>query len=182
MTTIVGIVENGRVWLGSDSLVSDSMQKLGLPHSKTVMRYVGKRPLCFGVSGSSRVSQLLERLDMPDYGRKSSSRGFMLDLAEALRECLKEKGAVIEERGEQGGNFEVLVGFEGKLFVIQSDFSVLETRGDYASVGSGQYYALGSLFSTSQLSRDPEWRLRLALMAAEKYDPGSGRPFWVERI
>ncbi|MCA9874546.1 MAG: hypothetical protein KC441_12845 [Anaerolineales bacterium] len=181
MTTIVGLISYGRVWMGSDSLISDGMQKLSLPHPKTFVRYVGERPLCFGVAGSARISQLLEQLELPAYHKKASPRAFLFDLAEALRECLKDKGAGIEERGQQGGNFEVLVAFDGELFVIQSDFSILETRGDFVAVGSGQYYALGSLFST-EASPDPAWRLRLALMAAEHYDPGSGRPFWVGSI
>ena len=178
MTIIAGIVEGAQVWMGSDGLASDGLQAFTLPRPKLLRRTVGKRPLLMGTAGSIRVAQIVETLLLPKVGRGVDSYRFMLDVAEALRISLRDRGAANETNGEQWGEFSLLAAFAGRLFVIQSDYSVVE-RSPYAAIGSGEYYALGSLYTTSSTDKHPEVRLIEALSAAEYFDPHCGRPFHV---
>ena len=65
----------------------------------------------------------------------------------AVRECLKAGGyASKRDDVESDGTF--LVGYQGHLFDIESDYQVGIPEDGYAAVGSGQDIARGSLFAT----------------------------------
>jgi len=178
MTIVIGVVEGTQVWMGSDSLASDDVQAFVLQRPKLFCRRVGKRPLLMGLSGSVRIAQIAECLSLPKAGRKVDAYLFMLEMAEALRLALRDKGAGGETNGEQWGEFTLMAAFAGRLFIVQSDYSVLE-RCPYAAIGSGELYALGSLHATRDSGLRPETRLLEALAAAEHFDPHCRRPFYV---
>ena len=86
---------------------------------------------------------------------------------------LRHKSAA-EKEAEQGGTF--IIGVRGRIFIVESDYQVIEPAARFAAVGSGAPYALGSL-ATSKGS--PVARVRQALAVAERFCAGVRAPFHV---
>ena len=79
--------------------------------------------------------------------------------------------------GEMSGG-EFILGYQNRLFVVQSDFSVLEYSQDFIAVGSGAHIALGALFAThGRPEMTPADRLTTALEAAASMNGYVRGPF-----
>lgn len=92
--------------------------------------------------------------------------------------ALFQSGVVSEVDKNRGGNF--LIGINGSLFEIQTDYSVLEPQDCYSAVGCGELCAKGSLYTTTKYMKDnltPKEHILYALEAAEKTMCGVKRPF-----
>lgn len=175
MTCIVGLVENGEVWISGDSLVSSG----GRTDVRNDEKVFIKDDMAFGVTGSIRISQIIRyQLSIPRYHEGDDLMAYMVnDFAEAVRSCLKHYGAAqIVNNEDMGGAF--MVGFRGRLFVVYSDFQVAEFRERFTAIGSGEEYALGALYAldSSRSELSPEARLQLAISAAIKFNAYVGPP------
>jgi hypothetical protein len=94
--------------------------------------------------------------------------------------CFRHGGFLENDAGVyQGGNF--LVGYHGKLYEVQTDFSVLDCPEWGSSVGSGEIAARGSLYTTRTWD-DPDARVTAALEAAESVVPTVRGPFVIQRL
>ena len=125
MTCIAGIVENGTVYIGGGSA--------GVAGWSLAVRADAKvwatEEFAFGFTSSFRMGQLLRyRLNPPARLVGQSVDQYMVGpWIDAVRQCLKAGGyARTEEGAEKGGTF--LVGYEGRLFEISSDYQVGELR------------------------------------------------------
>jgi len=137
--------------------------------------------MLFGFTTSFRMGQLLryaltvpERLPSVDVDR------FMVTtFVDAVRECLKSHGWA-EKKHEQeiGGHF--LVGYEGRLFKVESDYQVASAVDGFDACGCGDQIAKGCLFASSHLAGKE--RALLALQAAERFSAGVRGPFCVESL
>jgi ATP-dependent protease HslVU (ClpYQ) peptidase subunit len=137
-----------------------------------------KNRMIFGFCGSYRMGQLIQyQLKVPDQPKKMDDMEYMVkEFIEALRKCLKDGGfTTIEDSVEEGGVF--LVGYNGRLYRIDSDFQVGESMDGYEAVGSGEDLALGSLHTTSLLTMNARRRIRMALEAAAYFNVGVAAPF-----
>ena len=88
---------------------------------------------------------------------------------------LFKQGIISSPETERGGNF--IVATPGRVFEIQSDYSVLEPELGICSVGCGEEVAMGSLLTTMQMDMKPEDKIVMALKAAEQCCCGVQRPF-----
>ena len=186
MTCIVGLVEEGNVYIGADSLASSAASKVLVRNAKIVNL---KRPdtgypsdLIIGYTSSWRMGQLLGKLKLPKYTKGDAFDWLSGPFVDAVRKQLKEGGwAKIENGHESGGEF--LVAYDGRLFKVQSDFSVLETLQGFDACGSGEDWALGSLHASQSIrSLSSEKRVIMALTAAETFNPSVAAPFHVTSL
>ena len=101
--------------------------------------------------------------------------GYLVDkFIPALIQCYDNKGFLTKrENVSIGGTF--LMGYKSKLYKIQGDFQVGESILDYDSCGCGEDFALGSMYSTKNIT-EPETRINIALNAAAEFSPGVGGP------
>lgn len=175
MTCIVGLVDDGAVYIGGDSAgVSNSWLKLGAePKVFTNGAYV------MGFTSSFRMGQLLRHaLKPPPPPERGLQRFMVTTFVDAVRRCLKDGGlAKRENEVESAGTF--LVGVAGTLFEITDFYTVVEEIEPYASVGSGSVIALGAMYATEGLL--PRDRIRLALSAAERFSTYVRRPFTIRK-
>ena len=174
MSCIVGLVDNGKVFIGGDSAASNDTFIQTLQAHK-VFR-VG--PVLIGCAGSHRVLQILRhKLDLEESALETEEY-VVSHVIEKIRETFKEKGVLqaLPEGEEFEGTF--LLGYKGRLFTVCSDFSAQEYVDGCDSIGSGREYALGSMAATYQLP--PEERIILALTVAARYSPSVCQPFYVE--
>ena len=65
----------------------------------------------------------------------------------------------------------------GRIFIIWSDYQVLEERNNYTAIGSGRDLALGAFYALRKEEMLAKDRVRMALEAAEKFNNAVHRPF-----
>jgi ATP-dependent protease HslVU (ClpYQ) peptidase subunit len=176
MTCIAGVVNKGRVVIGGDSAgVQGDSLSLRVRSDKKVFLNKG---YALGFTSSFRMGQLLEYAFVPPVPKpKQDLMQFMaVDFVDAVRQCLKSGGfASKTNETESGGTF--LVGYQGRLFTIESDYQVAEHVDGVATVGCGQSYALGALLATSKV--EARKRVLNALKIAEQCSAGVRGPFHI---
>jgi hypothetical protein len=88
---------------------------------------------------------------------------------------LFQQNIISENIIDRGANF--IICAHNKLFEIQSDYSVLEPALGFCSVGCGEPFAMGSLYSTKDLDIPIPKKIEMALESAEQCGVGVQRPF-----
>jgi ATP-dependent protease HslVU (ClpYQ) peptidase subunit len=175
MTCIVGLVDQGNVWIGGDSAGVGGYD-LMLRADQKVFR---NGDFLMGFTSSFRMGQLLRyKLSPPKLHSDDDIYQYMVaHFAESVRTCLKDGGFTRNDKGEEsGGTF--LVGVKGRLFCVEGDFQVGEPQDPFWAVGCGANFALGVLYATSGML--PRERVEMALRAAEQYSAGVRGPFHIE--
>lgn len=176
MTCIVGLVDNGKVYIGGDSAGMDGRYAMQVRADRKVFR---NGEFIFGFTTSFRMGQLLAHsLQPPRRHQTDEVYAYMVtEFIDAVRECLKKGGyAEKNNEAERGGTF--LVGYAGRLFEIHSDYQVAETVDGISACGCGDMIALGALAATA--GDPPLERLEKALSAAERFSGGVRSPFHLE--
>ncbi|MER9768912.1 hypothetical protein NKJ09_22940 [Mesorhizobium sp. M0189] len=162
MTCIVGLVDNGKVYIGADSAATTG-DSIEVRANRKVFR---NGPYVIGFTGSYRVGQMLEYMEMPKPTRKDVMADLVLNVVNKLKEI---SGKDIDE---------LLIGHGGRLFKISSDYSVAEYA-SYAAAGEGGPYAMGRLHGGAGAPGD---RVLAALDAAQTHCNGVRAPFHVEVV
>jgi len=172
MTCIVGLVDNGDVWMGADSAAARDWE---LRH-RSDPKVFRNGPFLLGFTTSFRMGQLLRFAFKPPAPprRGNLDRFLATTWIDAVRKCLTSGGfAKKKDAVESGGEF--LVGVSGHLFIVYCDYQIGESRDRMDAVGCGSDLALGALFATAGMR--PRQRIRIALEAAEHFSSGVIRPF-----
>lgn len=173
MTCIVGIVNDGEVIIGGDSIaVGWNYTKAERCDAKVFKR----GEMIFGFTSSYRMGQLLRyKLEIPARKPDIDVYEYMVtEFIEAVRSCLKAGGySTVENNTEQSGTF--MVGYAGRLFTIEEDFQVAEHTCGYNACGCGAHIALGAMHAS--LGQSPKKILEAGLKAAEFHSAGVNGPF-----
>jgi ATP-dependent protease HslVU (ClpYQ) peptidase subunit len=174
MTCIVGIVEEGVVYLAGDSAGVNGVDIDVRAYPKVFKN----NEFLIGYADSFRIGQILQYVFVPPKLTKPKAKNilkFMVsDFITVLRKCLQEEASNSKDDAMPVGPF--LIGVCGRLFSIDSDYQVCELVDGYYSIGCGSSYALGSMHTTKG-HLTPEDRLLAALEAAEHHSAGVIRPF-----
>lgn len=175
MTCIVGLVDNGTVYIGGDSAgVNTDNLSMSVRADRKVFR---NGPFIMGFTSSFRMGQLLAHALKPPKRRPGEDvyKYMVTRWIDAVRKCLTAGGSVEFENGaEKGGTF--LVGYEGRLFLVDEDYQIGEAADGFDACGSGGELARGSLFSSG--GAEPQDRILLALAGAERMNAGVRAPFY----
>lgn len=184
MTTIVGLVANARMFLAGDSLASGSGSAVTLKRPKVVHKLVevesgGQEPLLIGVAGSFRVAQLVSAIEPPPSSSCAGDFEYIaIDLVEAIRQELGNKGAMVKDREEETATMQMLIGYRGCLYEIQADFSVIQVDRSYHAVGSGADFVLGAWYAMRDKPIEYAAWLRVAFDVATHFDVGTRLPVY----
>lgn len=180
MTCVVGLVHQDAVFIGADS-AGVSGWDLTIREDNKVFALDN---FVFGFTSSYRMGQLLRySLMLPSIIPGEDLMSFMCTrFIAAVRTCLKDGGYARKEHDtETGGIF--LVGVNGRLFRVDSDYHVGQAACGYDAVGCGESYAKGALYATvgdlPGTTMDPVARLNQAMRAAEAHSGGVRGPFSV---
>ena len=171
MTTIVGVVKNGHVIMGADSLVTAGVRKH--IHSK-MPKIINNNGYLIGGAGDVEACDILMYIWIPPVPtiaeRKNIYKYMITDVVPSMREVLEENGYKPDPSDKEAG-FEMLIAFDGELFNIGDDFSVLMDESGIYGVGSGSPFALGALHEGATVER--------ALEHAERLSPYTARPWQI---
>jgi ATP-dependent protease HslVU (ClpYQ) peptidase subunit len=172
MTAIVGLAHRGRVLIGGDSAGVSGLDLTVRADTKVFHN----GPYLFGFTTSFRMGQLMHHALKPPPPKQRLERFMTTRFVDAVRSCLKDGGWARKENDrEEGGTF--LVGVQGQLFVVYSDYQVGQAADGYAAIGSGDQIAHGALYATAGTDLSPRRRVLLALAAAERFNAGVRAPF-----
>jgi hypothetical protein len=184
MTCIVGLVENGVIYMGGDSAACDS-SSLQIIREPKVFK---KDDFLFGVSGNPRMSDILRyNFEIPRKDINESILGYMHQyFIPELKECLSENGILIKRDEITSSDAWVMIGYEGRLFILESHFHLSESSLNYNAVGSGMDAALGCLYGLEDLMGAEQIlqmnacdKIKLALRASERFNCNVRRPFTI---
>lgn len=137
-------------------------------------------PYVMGFTSSFRMGQLLRYALEPPIPTAHLDRFMATTFVDAVRECFKTGGWAWKDHDRESGG-EFLVGVQGQLFAVYSDFQIARTATGYEAVGCGRDLALGALHATAPRSGGgslaPQRRVRMALQAAADLSGGVAAPF-----
>ena len=103
----------------------------------------------------------------------------VVTLVGALRELFKDRGyAKVSNNQETGGFF--IVGYQGKIYTVQSDFQVNCYVDSYDAIGVGSDYALGAMEALKRVA--PAKRIRRSLEVSAKFSAAVCEPFLVRSM
>ena len=151
MTCIAGLEHDGIVTIGSDSQGSSGNKKNEYDHSKLFEIEIEgfKDKLIGGFTTSFRMGQLLT-YNVPPIDAPTDSQTvhswLITTVVPMIRDVFSDHDFEQDDNGKaKGGMF--LLGYQDKLFVVQSDYSVLRPSNGYIAVGSGRQVAHGCLYA-----------------------------------
>jgi ATP-dependent protease HslVU (ClpYQ) peptidase subunit len=172
MTCIVGLVHEGKVYMGADSCSGDGLDQ----HIDEMPKLFRLGNMVIGFTSSWRMGQILQyHVDIPEED-VSPDEYVVKHFIPAVRDAFREHGFTeIKDNREEGGYF--LIGMRGRLFIVQNDFSVLEPIDHLAAIGCGDRYALGAMWTLIQA---PMECIEAGLKAAEHFSSGVMQPFKIE--
>lgn len=179
MTTIVGAVDNGKVFLGGDCQGVIGNTKIHGVGSKVFK----KGEFIIGFSGDARGSQIIScSFNPPEIKENQDVMEYMVaDFVNEMRNSFSLGGfkEILNSVDNVCGH--TLVGFRGRLFMIDSGFAVTETADGFTAIGSGRDHAITSMYTSHNYSGfrnvDIKDRLMMALDVASYYDIYTGKDF-----
>ena len=176
MTCIVGLIDDGDVYIGGDSAGVAGTDITVMANEKVFI----SRDFIYGFTESFRMGQLLRYAFRPPPRKVSLLPYMVVDFVTELRACFSAHGweRKEEDGADKGGCF--LVGHAGRLFLVDSDFQVGESVVPYASIGCGEGFALGSLYASTVKS--PRGRVKQSLEAAGYHSVGVSAPFVIKKL
>lgn len=172
MTCIVGLETENGVIIGGDSAATSDWDI-----HETRLRKVFKRgEFLIGYSSSFRMGQLLQyKLSVEQQQEGQTDLEYLATtFIDAVRKCLNENGFTkIESGQEEAGQF--LIGYRGRLYIVESDFHVNSNTDGFMAIGCGANFALGSLWANKDLP--PKERVKQALETAGHFSNGVCGPY-----
>jgi ATP-dependent protease HslVU (ClpYQ) peptidase subunit len=173
MTTIVAVVKNGNVTMGADSQVTDGSR----PHKHPQMEKISKNNgwLVAG-SGDAQPCDILQHVFIPPIPnakeRENLYKFMIIKFVPAMKEALEACGWK-EDANDKDSGFNMLFAYNGEVFDIGNDFSVLLNSDGIYGVGSGSPIAIGALYAGANVEK--------ALEVAANNDIYTSGPFQIVR-
>ena len=173
MTTIVAIVKNGNVTMGADAQVTDNARPNIHPKMEKISKING---WLIAGSGDSQPCDIMQNMftpPVPTAKERENLYKFMITkFIPAMRECLDENGWKKDENDKDSG-FNMLFAFDGEVFDIGDDFSVLLNSDGIYGIGNGSQFAIGALYAGATVDK--------ALEIAANNDIYTSGPFQIVR-
>lgn len=186
MTCIVALREGNTIIMGADRSLDFGEGRTEVSSHPKIKKL--NENMTIGISGSLYSAQtMLEYLEVPDF-YSSSARVLHSNLDEnhymmrmflpSYRKVLEERCCISEEdQKNQSCRINSLVICNGKIYDIGNYFEVIPANNNFMAAGSGQQYALGSLYSTKDINIPTKDKVRKALESAAYYNEYVREPF-----
>ncbi len=183
MTSIVGLVQGGKVYMAGDSSLTFEAEQWSMREPKVF--HCGE--YLVGFTGDAASLQVLHyRLELPglpedlqtDESGDPLMRHLVTKVKPALFSCLRNADCLVKKENREEINGNVLIGVAGRLFHVESAGHFMEERAGYIGMGAGSEYALGYMFATE--GQGPHERLFGALEVGARFSAYVRPPFYIE--
>lgn len=176
MTCIVGLRQNDRIYLASDSQTT-----WGYTKHDSGSKIIKKGELSIAFCGQCSVAHTLEhRLVCPDVPENDEDKWLHVLLPDAMRKALQEVNLYKNDNNEIVSGADFIVGWRDHLATISTDFYVAPVLRDYVALGTGGEVAVGALYASE--GRNAHKRLETAVNAAQLWSVGVGGDVYVEEV
>ena len=139
--------------MGADSQVTDGTRKNNHVKMEKITKNNG---YLIAGSGDSQPCDILQHIFIPPVPntneRKDLYKFMITKFVPAMRECLEENGWK-PDREDKDSGFSMLFAFDGELFDIGDDFSVLLNSDGIYGVGAGSQFAIGALYAGASVEK-----------------------------
>lgn len=169
MTCIVAIKNKGNLYFGSDSRISNDFD-----HSVSTTKKIGfleghGQKAIYGVSGSVRLLNVLRnKIQLPNREHEHDDDGYVFEIVEEVKSKALQYNVLKSVNDKKDSDSDWLLGYKGRVFIVQSDFSFYESGLGYVATGSGMYHALGYL-AAGEFKDDPISRIEKAIRVAAMF-------------
>jgi ATP-dependent protease HslVU (ClpYQ) peptidase subunit len=180
MTAIVGFVEKGKIWMGSDSLcVTDDFDQQVLLDNKVFVKPIaGIGPVIYGFSGLYRFIQTIQYNFHPPIFKKDFYDSVEHYIKTAFISSLRARFEGVEIT-----DCELMIGAQGRLYRMDDDYSVTSSMAGYDVLGNAGSYAMGALAALIPFTHlTGEQTVRRALEAATICSAACKPPFHILSI
>jgi ATP-dependent protease HslVU (ClpYQ) peptidase subunit len=180
MTCTIGFIDGRIVIIASDSAAtSENAYTLRRKNSKIW----SDRHLIFGFAGDFAVCQWIRYVFIwPEFSESGNhEQSYLVKCSHGIEKGLKERFPDTPQASLK--DWQLMIGLNGRLFVMYSNGDVEESIENFAAIGSGASIALGSLHATKILNAKlpdklTSWdHIQLALEASAANDVNIKRPF-----
>jgi len=164
MTTIIGIQHSWGSVMAADSQITWGEMPC---NSFGVDKITTNNGYNIGVAGEGRTGDIITSVwNPPKRIPNGDLYKFMINsVIPSLRKTLIENGWKEAESGKDN-DLDIMISVKGQLFIICSDFTVVQDEEGFYGIGSGGAYAVGALYAGST----PEDAIRTAM----KFDVNTG--------
>lgn len=180
MTCIAAVVETKKsiIWMGGDAAATGGYGVSLVPNTKVFLHTDGN--FIIGCAGSVRAANVIHyKMQLPEPNTDDVMAYMVNGFVESLRDTLKTAGHAVKSDESEYTGVQLLVGFQARLFSIESDYNVREVVTGYDSIGSGSDLALGALYAT--IGMTAKKRISLAMEAAVTHNAACRPPFSILR-
>lgn len=185
MTVVAGIAKDGIVYIGADSIVASDGGSL-IARSAPKVFYL--EPVILGFAGDLRVMDVIQyhlEFEIGEGEIFGTAEDFIhAELVPAMIKALREAEVLTDYSPRDmprlphfPGVF--LAGYGGEVFEISATLQVTRPLEQFIATGSGEDFAMGSMYSTRKEHYDPKVIVFEALKAAAEYQAFVGPPFGV---
>lgn len=189
MTIIATLIHDGNVLMGADRVTADGNDQAIYPKRGKIVRktIMADREMLVGTTGLRALSDIIAAVKIPD-SKADSLRDteYVVDLlvTSFRRACKMVDDSIfpLKRATDDWPEFCALIAVDGRVFRLDQVGSVLEPASEYSAVGHGDWFALGALYATSGLVKDPAVRMEIALRACERHDLNIRGPFDIELL
>lgn len=178
MTCVIGLAQDGIVYMGGDSAVSDGWEVRQMAGEKICK--IGD--MLVGVTGTQRLMQLIQYHVQPGvHPEGMSDECYLVSIFLAdVRRVLKEHGHTEIKDGVEGMDGALLIGYRGYLYCVGAHYQLTGYADGFDAIGSGREYALGAMIILHGVQ--PEQRIEAALKAAAYFCGSVCGPFVIRSI
>jgi ATP-dependent protease HslVU (ClpYQ) peptidase subunit len=169
-TCIVGLVDDGRVYIGGDSAATGDTSSCVRKDPKVFMN----GDCLIGFTQSFRMGQLLRyKLQIPYQECEDDLEYMATSFVDAVKDCFDDNGFEFDTETATSGSF--LVGYKNTLYIVDIDYQVGISADPYYCIGCGADLALGAMYATE--GQPAMQRITTALEAASKFSTNVLPPF-----
>lgn len=183
MTCIVAVKHKNKVYIGGDSLGTDSGFGRSVRKDEKVF---SKHDMIFGFCGSYRMGQILRySFDIPSRTEDSDDMEYLVgQFIPALMDCYEDNGWYKKADEDEATGGEFIIGYNGNIYMIESDFQVGIPSLDYECCGAGADIARGALFVLDKTKNtlSPDKKITMALDAASEHSASVYKPYKILSI
>jgi len=183
MTCIVGIEDQGKVYMGADSCINDEDTYITSHQNKIFEIKTEYDQFLIGITGRNKMIDIVTynfnpiRLDQND----SDEKFIRTTVIENLRKIFKDAGYAVISENRDTFVGDMLIGYKGVLYCIRYSYDVLICHKCGHAIGDGNTPARGSLWTTKD-DKDPEKRILAALESAEAINSDVRGPMYIKNL